>query len=336
MTLSGSAAGAALNTLTDGALGSLPTKVLTHGASGSTMELTVKGATPLSWKAPFRGELGEFLAGFVSEDDFDSQAGMRNSLLFPFQNRLRDNKYTWDGSTYDVPKQWDADPEVIHGFVRINDWDLVSAELDNPEFAAVTFGYTIRKNDYEWYPFDLDVTVRYILTATEFNVEFAYANVGESDAPANAGWHPYFCIPGHETFDALTLKVPGRTRIVMDGALVPLVGDEAYEPREGDLVHAPMAGVDYDDAWGDLVADEDGIFRTTITEPETGAGLAMWQEYGNVLVFTGGWFPVARGSIAIEPVESTTDAFNRDDRDSEVRIAPGTKKVFRFGATVLS
>lgn len=323
------------NSLSDGSLDSLPTKILTHGASGSSVEITIKGATPLSWKAPFRGELGDFLAGFVSEEDFNTQAGMRGSLLFPFANRLRDNKYTWDGTTYDVPMQWDADPEVIHGFVRIEDWDLVSEELDNPEFAAVTFGFTIRKGDHEWYPFDLDVTVRYIVTATEFNVEFGYTNVGEEDAPAGFGWHPYFRVPGHETFDGLTLKIPARNRVITDAKLVPLEGDAAYEAREDDLVHPTMDGVNYDDAWCDLVADEDGIYRTTLTEPETGAGLAVWQEYGTVLIYTGGSFPVARGSVAIEPVESTTDAFNRSDRDSEVRLAPQATRVFRFGGTVL-
>ena len=164
MTILQGAGTTAQNTLTEGWLDSLPTKILTHGASGSSVEIAVKGATALSWKAPFRGELGDFLAGFVSEEDFNSQAGMRNSLLFPFANRLHNNSYTWDGITYNVPVQWEADPEVIHGFVRVNDWQVLSAELDDPEFAALTFGYTIRRGEYEWYPFDLDVLVRYVLT----------------------------------------------------------------------------------------------------------------------------------------------------------------------------
>lgn len=335
MTFIVGAAHGAPNSLTDGTLGALPTKILTHGASGSVAEFTIKGATPLSWKAPFRGELGDFLAGFVSDEDFLGQAGMRNSLLFPFANRLRDEKYTWDGVTYDVPLQWKTDPEVIHGFVRVNDWTLVSEELDSPEYAAVTFGYEIRQGEYEWYPFSLDITVRYVLTATDFKVEFSYTNVGDADLPAYFGWHPYFRIPGHETFDDLRLKVPGRARVAMDEKLVPLAGEQAYVRREDDLVHETLADVNYDDAWADVVADADGIVRTTLTEPETGAGLAVWQDRGTVLIFTGGWFPVKRGSIAIEPVESTTDAFNRPDRDADVRLAPSSTRTFNFGATVL-
>ncbi len=323
------------NTLTDGTLGTLPTKILTHGASGSSVEITIKGATPLTWKAPFRGELGDFLAGFVSEEDFLGQGGMRGSLLFPFANRLHNNKYTWDGVTYDVPKQWDADPEVIHGFVRLNDWQIASAELESADYAAITFTYAIRQGEYDWYPFDLDVRVRYVLTATEFNVEFSYTNIGDKDAPAGFGWHPYFRVPGHETFDDLRLRIPGRTRVLMDNKLVPLPGEAAYERRNDDLIHEALSGVHYDDAWADLVADADGLIRTTLTEPDTGAGVAMWQDRGTVLIYTGGSYPVPRGSIAIEPVESTTDAFNRPDRDTEVRLAPGATRTFNFGGTVL-
>jgi aldose 1-epimerase len=121
----------------------------------------------------------------------------------------------------------------------------------------------------------------------------------------------------------------------MDEKLVPLPGEAAYERREDDLIHEPLVGVNYDDAWADLVPDSDGLIRTTLTEPHTGAGVAMWQDRGTVLIYTGGSYPVPRGSIAIEPVESTTDAFNRPDRDAEVRLAPGATRTFRFGGTVL-
>jgi len=131
MTMTDVAHSASANSITDGALGVYPTKILTHGDSGSCVEIAIKGATVLTWKAPFRGELGDFLAGFVSDEDLDGQSGMRNGLLFPFANRLRDNKYSWDGQSYDVPMQVNVDPEVIHGYVRVRDWDVESTELDD-------------------------------------------------------------------------------------------------------------------------------------------------------------------------------------------------------------
>lgn len=324
------------HSVTDGYLDQLPTKILRHGPSGAQTQITVRGATVLSWQAPFKGELGHFLAGFTSQADFESQAGMRNSLMFPFANRLKNDQYTWDGTTYSVPKQYDRDPEVIHGFVRVNDWAVGATEVEDPNFVAQSFTYQIRAKDQDWYPFDLDVTVRYELSATGLAVRFSYKNVGATSAPAGGGWHPYWRIPGHDTFNDLKLQVPGRTRVLMDDSLNPLPAEAAYASQSQDTVHYPLAGVHYDDAWVDLVPDTDGLFRTTLTEPDTGAGLAIWQNYGSVLVFTEGEFPVPRGSIAIEPVESTTNAFNRPDRDQDVRLAPGQERVFEFGGTVVT
>jgi len=60
--------------------------------------------------------------------------------------------------------------------------------------------------------------------------------------------------------------------------------------------------------------------------------LSVWQDRGLVHVFTGD--TVARGrraSIAIEPVEVMTDAYNRPDCAAAIRLEPGTRRSFRFG-----
>ena len=321
--------------ISDGFLGELPTKILRHGPSGANVEIAIKGATVLSWQAPFRGELGNFLAGFTTQEAFESQSGMRTAIMFPFANRLANDQYTWDGVTYQVPKQYENDPEVIHGFVRVADWEVGVSELDNPSFVAQTFNYSITADQHLWYPFDIEVAVRFELNATDLNVTLSYRNVGTSSAPASSGWHPYWQVPGHDTFDDLRLSVPGRVQIKMDDKLIPLTGEEAYQQLAAYVVHSPLAGVDYDDAWDSLLADGDGISRTTLTEPDTGAGLVVWQGHGTVLVFTGSQDPAPRASIAIEPVESTTNAFNRPDREADVRLDPGSERVFKFGASVI-
>lgn len=323
------------NTLDHGSLDSLPTVILTHGGSGSRVEITQRGATVLSWKAPWRRGLGDFMEGFVSEEDFNGQSGMRNGLLFPVQNRLRDARYSWDGKTYSVPMQCPSDPEPIHGFVRLHDWTLIATDLDHEDRVSVVFAFSIRPGDHDWYPFSLDLTVHYELTADSLNVEFRCTNVGDTDAPVNFGWHPYYRIPGHETFDDLALRIPTRAQVNTDDALIPLPGDAAYDVRASDVIHETLADVHYDTAFTALVRDEDGIIRTRLTEGIDGPGLALWQERGGVLVYTEGNYPRYRGSVAIEPVESLTDAFNRPDRQSEVRLEAGTERVFRFGASVV-
>ncbi|MNW68633.1 hypothetical protein D3C74_474420 [compost metagenome] len=44
----------------------------------------------------------------------------------------------------------------------------------------------------------------------------------------------------------------------------------------------------------------------------------------------------ARTSIALEPVESLTNAFNRPDCAQQVRLEPGEGREFRFGTRVIA
>lgn len=324
------------NSISDGQLGSLPTKVLVHGASGSRAEILLKGATVVSWRAPWHGELAELMDGYVDEDDIVQQQGGRAAILFPFANRLRDDRYTFDGVTREMSLQYPADKEVIHGSARVADWTVVAEDTSDPQATSITFAYSLRPGDITDYPFSLDATVRFELTATSLDVVLSYRNVGDTDAPVAAGWHPYFRLPGHASIDDLSLHVPARTAIVTDDTLVPVPGNAAYQPLPDGVRHERLEGVVYDHAWDDLVADADGRMRTVLSEPETGDGIAVWQSRGTLLVFTGDTVPRPRTSAAIESLETITDAFNRPERDADVRLAPGAERVFEFGAEVVS
>src|SRR5690606_3734328 len=94
------------NSISDGALGSLPTKVLVHGATAARAEVLVRAATVISWQAPWHGELAELMDGYVDEEDVLQQQGGRAAILFPFANRLRDDRYTFDGVTRDMALQY--------------------------------------------------------------------------------------------------------------------------------------------------------------------------------------------------------------------------------------
>lgn len=326
----------ATNEITDGTFGDLPTKVLRHGPSGSQAEILLRGATLLSWRAPWGGEgTAELIDGYRDQADFERQHGGRSAILLPFANRLRDNRYTFDGVTHEVGLQYPVDKEVIHGNVRMSDWTVVAEDATDPRATSLTLTCSVRPEDSESYPFSLDATVRFELTAGSLDVRLEIRNVGEQDAPVAAGWHPYFLIPGHDRIDGLALRVPGRAAIVMDENLIPLAGAEAYEPRTEDLVHGTLEGVAYDHAWVRLVADTDGRVRTVLSDPRTGDGVAVWQQHGTVLVFTGETLDRPRESVAIEPLESITDAFNRPDREAEVRLPAGVARTFSFGAEVV-
>ena len=78
--------------------------------------------------------------------------------------------------------------------------------------------------------------------------------------------------------------------------------------------------------------DATGKIRSVLRDPGTGLRLAGWQERGLIHVFTGD--AVARdrrASVTIEPVEVMTDASNRPDCASAIRLEPGGRRSFRFG-----
>jgi aldose 1-epimerase len=322
------------HTITDGSFGSLPTKVLQH-ASGAQVEILVRGATVLSWTAPWRDGWAGYIDGYRDEADLLAQHGGRSAILFPFANRLKDDRYTFDGTTYEMGLQFPVDKEVIHGHARGHDWTVVAQDTDSSGSVSITFAFEVRPGDVAGYPFALDATVRFDLTETSLDLTLTYRNVGDTDAPVAAGWHPYFTLPGHDTIDGLSLRVPARVQIVNDADLIPLPGDAAYAPMDSDLVHETLEGVEYDDAWDRLVPDADGIVRTLLTDPATGDGVAVWQTSGTLLVFTSDALKRKRESVAIESLETTTDAFNRPDRADEVRVAVGQEKTFTFGAHVV-
>ena len=72
-----------------------------------------------------------------------------------------------------------------------------------------------------------------------------------------------------------------------------------------------------------------------LRDPDTGDALTVRQSHGLMHVFTGDTLARdRRTSIALEPVELMTDAFNRPDCADAVVLAPGARREYRFGVEV--
>ncbi|MGW6006886.1 aldose epimerase family protein [Oerskovia enterophila] len=328
--------------IVEGALGALPTVALLH-PSGAELVVALRGATVLAWRAPWglgsvEREVLDLLDGYEAESELLAQEATRSGLMFPFANRIAAGAYAFDGATHHVPP---APGEIgtLHGFVRLQDWEVVpDADVDGPAdgTVSVTLATCVRSADVAGYPFDLETRIRFELTEQSLDVTWSYRNAGRVAAPVTAGWHPYFRLPGHATIDALELHVPARATVATDASLIPLDGEAALEVRDA-VGPLGLAGTVLDTAFTDLVPDADGLFRTRVLDPATGAGVEVWQEHGNMHVYTGdGLGARARTSIALEPVESLTNAFNRPDCAQQVRLEAGEGREFRFGARVVA
>jgi aldose 1-epimerase len=164
--------------------------------------------------------------------------------------------------------------------------------------------------------------------------------VGDTAAPCFFGWHPYFRV-GDSALDTWELQVPATQLVRTTKAYIPLPGEEAYQSlddasRELDFrTRRPIGSVKVDNAYAGLQADADGRIRTHLRDPASGLTLSVWQEHGVMLVFTADTVTRdVRRSVALEPMESLSNAFNRPDCADAIRLEPGAERQFRCGVEI--
>jgi aldose 1-epimerase len=327
----------------DGRFGNLDTVRLTSTTTGARAVIARRGATLLRWD-PAIGAEGPsddgFVDGYLDEDELLAQAGVRSGVMAPFSNRIRNGVYTFGGERHDLlPGVPGPERLVYHGFLRLLDCDVVDTEVTDSDIRLRLATQQIRPGAFAGYPFAIDLDVEYVLSTNGLRLEVTGRNVGEQPAPYACGWHPYFRL-GTRDVDPLELHVPARTAIRTDESLIPLAGAGAFLPvadEDRPTFATPRAVGDavIDAAFTDLVPDPDGIVRTRLRDPRSGLEMTVWQRDGVMHVFTGDTLDrEPRSSIALEPVELMTDAFNRPDCYDALVLAPGAHREFVCGVEV--
>ncbi|MEV5955056.1 aldose 1-epimerase [Streptomyces sp. NPDC051987] len=323
--------------ITESRLGGEPTLVVCAPDDSARAVLALRGATLLSWqvRSEATGRLKELTDGYRDEKELLAQDGVRAGLLAPFPNRVADARYRYDGRDHDLLPGRHGDRLIYHGFAREASFALTRAAT-TPDSARLLLHTTaVRPGAYPGYPFAIDLTVEYTLTADELSVDVRATNVGDTTAPYATGWHPYFTLS--RPIDDLTLRVPAHTLVRTDASLIPLPGEDARIPLDDrpDMdFRAPrrLGGAVIDACYADLAAGPAGRIETVLADPATGEELRVWQRSGYLHVFTGDTLARdRRASIALEPVEAMTDAFNRPDQTAALALAPGASRAFAFG-----
>ena len=314
-----------------------PIVVLNDSGRGRRVRIARHGACVLGIEATVHGQHVELADGHRDAAELAARPGSRFAVLAPFANRVADARYRFDGTEHDLmPGATGAVRASRHGFVR--DADFVIGALDADEHvASVLLATHIRPQ--AGYPFALDLAVRYVLAADGLMLEATLCNVGALAAPAFVGWHPYFRL-GNEALASWELTVPAARVIRTDADHIPLPGEAAYRPLE----QAPeldfrqpraIGGTELNHTYAGLQPDADGRVRTRLRDPANGIGIAVWQERGVLLAYTGDTLERgARRSLALEPMESLPDAFNRPDCAEAIRLQPGAARTFRCGVEI--
>ncbi|HWU19877.1 MAG TPA: aldose 1-epimerase family protein [Nocardioides sp.] len=239
-------------------------------------------------------------------DGFDESAmasGGRGQILMPWPNRLRDGRYTFQGTEQQLALTEPKRHNASHGLVRWAAWSLVTQEPDR-----VTLGYRLPAQT--GYPWTLDLTLAYRLGADGLTVTQSATNRSGSAAPYASGAHPYL-LAGEGPCDGWTLQLPAATRLLVDDERLLPTGREDVTGTEFDFRTARhLGGTVLNDAFTDLGPD----VRVRLTDGGgAGVELRVDEHHGWLQVYTADDTPTPRVSVAVEPMTAPPDAFNSGD-----------------------
>jgi aldose 1-epimerase len=230
-------------------------------------------------------------------------------VLAPWPNRVRDAKWMLDGAEQQLDITEPARGGALHGLLQFTDYELFARADD-----AVTLGAFIAPQ-HGW-PFAMETTVTYALTADGIRVTHAATNVSGARAPYAVGTHPFLRV-GSTPVEQLRLTVPASTYFEVDERLNP-TAESPVDGTPSDLRHGPVVGdLRLDTAYGSLAHayPVDGRGVSAWLEAPDGARTTLWQDldWGYVQVFTTPSFPRAGGpgtAVAVEPMTAPPDALN--------------------------
>jgi aldose 1-epimerase len=292
----------------------------------------------LRWSAPVAGSPIELVDGYVDQAELDTQDGVRNGIMLPYVNRIADGRYTFADRAHDL-LPGSEDRLIYHGALRRLPLTLSGVHTTESS-AQIRLATPIAADLIPGYPFSLDIEIRYRVTARAIALTIQAKNTGPAVAPYAVGWHPYFRL-GMASIDDLALMIPAAG-IIRTRDLIPLAGAHAFSAidRNRDLDFRQLQTIrdrQLDLCFTELARDRAGYSHTLVTNPSSGIGLRISQERGLMHLYTGdslGREP--RRSLALEPVEVMTNAFNRPDCYDRIALPPGATRSFRCAVEIIS
>ncbi len=245
----------------------------------------------------------EVLDGYSSHERC---TGARGQTLIPWPNRLEGGAYTFDGQEHQLPVSEPEKHNAIHGLVRWSNWSV--AERDNHRVVM-----THRLHPQPGYPFALDLSIAYSLSAAGLRVTTTATNIGPKPCPYGAGAHPYLTV-GTELLDDAMLTIPAHTWLPADGRGIPH-GEQPVDGTPYDFRAArTIAGTELDTGYTDLLRDDEGLARVELSVRGGDAAVALWldESHPYLMVFTGDSLPEPehrRRGLGVEAMTCAPNAF---------------------------
>jgi aldose 1-epimerase len=262
----------------------------------------------------FQARVGDETVSVIDGGGSDKPSGHGIPILFPFPNRIRSGRFSWNGKDYHIPESnasYNAG-NAIHGFCLDRPWRVTS---HGPDFAAGTFQLSRDAADRaSYWPTDFRIEVRYSVRDGRLRADFLIVNPATEPLPWGLGTHPYFKLPLSAKSKAARclISAPAAQEWELIDCLPTgrvLAVSESKDLREG----AYFDTLKLDDVLtglGNAPVIECGIM-------DEQAGLQITQrfpkEFRELVVFT----PHNRDAFCLEPYTCVTDAINLAPRGVE-------------------
>lgn len=224
--------------------------------------------------------------------------------LFPWGNRVRDGKYTFDGNAYQLPINEVALGNAIHGFVAYAPFEVLETYSDE-NTASIVIRYQYRGN-YFGYPFPFILDITNTLSVNDgFTLTYTIKNTGDKAMPMVLGWHPYFKIEG-ETAKDWRLDFPATSQSIPDQQMIS-VTKKAVDFADGVLLETENLDAVFEVKPANKV-------KAILSSLRQNVSIVLWQEaqqgqFTSMVVY----IPPSRDCVAIEPMTGNTNAFNSGD-----------------------
>ena len=287
----------------------MPHVTLTDPDSGATIRVVSQfGFNCYEFVAVAGGRRFDVLSAqpdFISDNIQPSRSGI--PILFPFPNRIRAGRFTWDGREYELPANLvhHNAGNAIHGFCYDRPWRIIE-QTANTIIGEFHFSQDDPGRRQLW-PADFQIQVRYEVLGPALRCDITITNPDTLPLPFGLGTHPYFKLPldPRSSYDDCLIEVPAAAKYELDGGLptgriVPV--DPAIDLRDG----ATLGGVKFDDVYTQLRPESHGVV-CRVVDP------AGWQvvqtcdaKFREIVVCTPHW----AGAVCLEPYTCVTDAIN--------------------------
>ena len=243
--------------------------------------------------------------------DYDNASKCASFILIPWSNRIRDAKFTFEGTEYPLEVN-NSEGTASHGDTRKRPWQVESA---GRERINLSFNSTAHNNLN--FPFPFAATAEYWLDGHDFLMCLSLRNIGDQPMPGGMGHHPYFV-----RTDDVMLELPLDEAYEMvdslpTGAAVPIPEHLDFRTLRK-LSDAPPLN--------DLLRGRQSEKPMRIVYPDLSIGITADSLYEHVVVYS----PEGQPHFAVEPVTNANDGFNLYARgipgSGVFVLAPGEEK----------